>query len=33
MLPDIEFDEDLNDSNVIEKNNGWLICDHFEAFK
>lgn len=30
MLPDIDYDEDLYDSNIMEKKNGWLICDHFE---
>ena len=30
MLPDIEFDEDLSDVNLMEKSKGWLVCDHFE---
>jgi hypothetical protein len=33
MLPEIEFDEDLFDVDGMQKNKGWLVCDHFEDIK
>ena len=31
MLPEIEFDEDFFSANDVQKNKGWLICNHFEG--
>ena len=31
MLPEIEFDDDFFNVDGVQKNKGWLICNHFEA--